>query len=599
MPGTPRGGGADPLSKAHAGPDGSSFEPESRRPSRLRRWGGRLGILAGICLLIGGLGLGSAEYYTSRPVFCGSCHVMDPYYDSWSHDVHGVKVGAKCVDCHYAPGERFTIKAKFKGLSQVASYFSGRYGAGRPRAHVSDESCLTSGCHGDQAYASRTLLIGKSGVEQRLVGGQTVEVQRTPSVHFVHGKHLNVDTTRQEIEGEIAATRGRIAAAAGSATVERIDAIAGSVGPAAGRETAMVRLAVDLGLADEVRKDALALMALEHRRIRVDQLSGLNCSACHAFNATKQSHIAVDRQVCFTCHFANEEFNRNTGECLRCHEPPRRAISVHANAMQTAAPVMMDHNDVVKRGVNCVSCHLDVVRGEARVSERECTHCHDQAHFMEGFAARTTETVRQYHAAHVANQRAHCFDCHRAVQHGLLDPSAPLAQSGGFLEPVLSDCQHCHENHHAEQVSLLTGHGGAGIEHPLPNAMIGSRLNCRACHTQPGDDAKGDAVIRATRESCATCHSDEYAQMFDSWKHEIDSYLSETEATLGRVEKAAAAEGKEASEPNRVDVLLAAARQNIALVRTGGGLHNRAFALQLLDAARQQLTEAEALLPHP
>ena len=60
-----------------------------------------------------------AEYKTSQPQFCSSCHIMEPYYETWEADVHGAKLEVACVDCHYAPGERTTLKAKFRGLSQV------------------------------------------------------------------------------------------------------------------------------------------------------------------------------------------------------------------------------------------------------------------------------------------------------------------------------------------------------------------------------------------------------------------------------------------------------------------------------------------------
>lgn len=572
----------------------------ARQTSRVGRWLLRLGIAVGVLLAVGAAGLGSAEYYTSRPDFCGSCHVMDPYYKSWSHDVHGAKIGVRCIDCHYAPGERFTFKAKFKGLSQVASYFSGRYGAARPRAHVADESCLRSGCHGDRAFANKFLALGEARMESRIVDGRPVQVPRNPSVHFVHAKHLDIAETRGQIERALGETSDRLRAVLAADDFAKIERAVRSVGPAHSRQSDLRRLVSDLALPPAAQRDAFDLMSLEHRRIRVDQLTGLTCSGCHTFDASMKSHLAADRQVCFTCHFANEEFNRNTGECLRCHEPPRRSVSVHAATDPGANSVLMDHEDIVRRGVDCASCHLDVVRGEARVTERDCTHCHDQARFLEGFADRTTETVRRYHEIHVAEQRAHCFDCHRAVQHGLLAAPSPLTSEAGFLEPVRNDCQHCHPNHHAEQVALLTGAGGVDVARPLPSAMIGSRLNCRACHTQPGEAGKGDAVVRASRESCSACHSAEYMQMFDSWRHELDMYLMESETRLARVEQALAAAAADKREAILdVTALLSAARQNIHLVRAGGGLHNRAYALQLLDTARDQLTKAERLLPSP
>ena len=91
--------------------------PSGKKPRRTwRRFFWVLGITGVIVFFVGGAGLIGADYWTTRPQFCGSCHVMDPYYESWSHDLHGAKIGALCVDCHYAPGERFTLHAKFKGL---------------------------------------------------------------------------------------------------------------------------------------------------------------------------------------------------------------------------------------------------------------------------------------------------------------------------------------------------------------------------------------------------------------------------------------------------------------------------------------------------
>src|SRR6516225_8596505 len=98
------------------------------------RWFKRIGITALILIVISAIGLAIADHKTSQPEFCGSCHIMKPYYESWHADVHGGKLEIACVECHYAPGERESFTAKLRGLSQVASYISGRYGASRPRA---------------------------------------------------------------------------------------------------------------------------------------------------------------------------------------------------------------------------------------------------------------------------------------------------------------------------------------------------------------------------------------------------------------------------------------------------------------------------------
>lgn len=572
--------------------------PAAPRPRR-RTWR-RVIAAVGITLLafaiVGAVGLCGAEYYTGRPQFCGTCHVMDPYYESWSHDLHGAKIGARCIDCHYAPGERLTFRAKFKGLSQVASYFSGRYGTGRPRAHVSDESCLRSSCHADRAFENKMILIGEPRTEKRWVADQELEVVRNPTVRFFHDKHLQTGKTRTETEHAISVLTERLRTGLALEAFERVQTVARSIAPVAERDALLAKAVSELALDNASRVDAMQLLDLEHRRIRLAQLEGLNCASCHGYDPGGGRHFAVDRQVCYTCHFTNEAFNRGTAECLRCHDAPTRSILVHERpAAGAVTPVLMDHHDIVKRKVDCASCHADVVRGDSRVAERDCAHCHDQGRYLEGFAARGTDYVEKLHATHVHAQRARCTDCHRAVQHGLLDPQR--MDDAGFLQPVLNDCQHCHPKHHSEQVALLTGTGGAGIEHRTPSAMMGSRLNCRACHTQAARDMKGDLLVRATQQSCATCHGDEYIKLFEQWKGEIDSYLSESDARLTRVSSAmdAAAVGGRKLPQALVD-RLAEARENVRLVRSGGGLHNRHFALQCLDAARAQMDEIEKAL---
>jgi nitrate/TMAO reductase-like tetraheme cytochrome c subunit len=54
-------------------------------------------ILAVIVILVVA-GVSGTEYYTSQPKFCGSCHIMKKYYNSWEKSKHGEKDIA-CIDC--------------------------------------------------------------------------------------------------------------------------------------------------------------------------------------------------------------------------------------------------------------------------------------------------------------------------------------------------------------------------------------------------------------------------------------------------------------------------------------------------------------------
>lgn len=588
----------DPTPNPDTPPTGTAI-----RPRRLAR---TVGIVLLSVLILGAVSIGGAEYYTSRPDFCGTCHVMDPYYESWSHDKHGAKLDVWCVECHYAPGEQHTIKAKFKGLSQLASYFSGRYGAGRPRAQVDDASCMRSKCHGDGEHLDKMLLIGEPRKEIRLVSGHETEITRSPTVRFVHSKHLGDEKRLSELESEIVQIATRLKEHLSPEGFAKLEATCRAVTPAVQREAEIRSLMKQLGSSDHT-DDALMLMRQEHMRVRLTQLEGLNCSACHTYDATSRNHFAVDHQSCFVCHFTNQTFNRDTGECLRCHEPPTRKIAVHSmppNSLQTgttpetapATAALMDHMDIVNRGIDCASCHMDVIQGEATVSARECTHCHDQQRYLADFEKRDTHIVEEYHRVHVANQRARCADCHRSIRHKLIDPTH-VGTSEGFLAPVINDCQHCHPAHHREQVQLLMGTGGDGVAVDMPNAMFGSRLNCRACHTHAGSDFKGDPLVQATQATCVACHGEDYRKLFDQWVNEIDSSVKEVDASLSRVD-ARIKELQDAGQTVSPEVThrVNQARSNLHFVKSGNGIHNKNYALQLLDISLRDLDSAMAAL---
>jgi nitrate/TMAO reductase-like tetraheme cytochrome c subunit len=237
---------------------------------RLRRWLKRAGITA-IVVITAGLGLTLvAEHRTSQPSFCGSCHIMQPYYISWEQDIHGGKLDAACVDCHYAPGERTTVKAKLRGLSQVFSYVSGRYGATRPRAHVSNLSCLTAKCHGDGSFMDKPILLG--------------------TVTFVHAKHLKYDQAKRdaahkELEQLTTALREQL----GAQRFTELEALAREAGPANRRINAMRDLAETSDVA-VAGADLERFSQLHHRQVRVAQLDDLQCTNCHSYSS-REPHL--------------------------------------------------------------------------------------------------------------------------------------------------------------------------------------------------------------------------------------------------------------------------------------------------------------------
>ena len=152
--------------------------------------------VAGYAVAVG-LGIGLILTYgameaSSTPAFCGSCHVMEPYYESWKASSH---TDIACVDCHIPPGITAELRKKYEALSMVARYFTGTYGT-NPWTEVDDAACLE--CH------ERRLLAGASSFGDVLFdhGPHLTELRRgkrlrCTSCHsqIVQGSHITVTAT--------------------------------------------------------------------------------------------------------------------------------------------------------------------------------------------------------------------------------------------------------------------------------------------------------------------------------------------------------------------------------------------------------------------
>lgn len=138
--------------------------------------------------------VGFAGWYTSRPVFCNSCHIMEPYYKSWQESSHK---DVSCIECHFAPGLGGKVRGKMLGLVQLAKYVTQSAGP-RPSAEIPDSSCLRSGCHDTRLLAGRVDFHGVPFDHTPHLGQMRRGKQlRCTSCHsqIVQGKHMTVTET--------------------------------------------------------------------------------------------------------------------------------------------------------------------------------------------------------------------------------------------------------------------------------------------------------------------------------------------------------------------------------------------------------------------
>lgn len=559
-----------------------STDPETvaEKPSR-RRWRMRLkraviGLclagVSGLALIIGG------EYYTARPSFCGSCHIMDRYYRSWTHDAHAGDMQVACVECHYAPGEQHTVKAKLRGLSQVFSYFSGRSDGGRLRSRAASESCLTADCHGDGAFMTVELELGNAT--------------------FRHDQHLAKPTRRAaEIEQQFGVLRHKLLAQLHPDVVALIDREARGLRRQPGKaEELQAWLARQT---PSLREDVLAFVEAQDMKARVDQLANLGCASCHRFDVTGAGHFVASKDVCYLCHFIQQPINQGTAKCATCHKPPGIGVVVHRAQSNDAVvtKVVMNHTDIVAQEVDCAVCHAGLVSGTGQVSRQTCGNCHTEQRILDECDHLTADRVREVHRLHTSRLDAHCGDCHEWIRHGQL-PDLVAEGKGEFLAASRRLCEDCHPDHHQEQVDLLLGRGGVcGRDAGAANPMAEVQATCRACHVKLARDSKDGLILAAGAEACRDCHTQDYAALLDRWRTSLGEKLARCEEVFAEVNpKAMAATRPAGDQAEEARQLCLRARRNIDLTKHANGLHNPAHAHGLLDQALADLAKAQGML---
>jgi nitrate/TMAO reductase-like tetraheme cytochrome c subunit len=143
----------------------------------------------------------------------------------------------------------------------------------------------------------------------------------------------------------------------------------------------------------------------------------LRCTSCHT-QIVVEKHFEVATSTCFVCHFKGTKTGREltpVAGCTGCHEPPKGDITVSA--------ITFNHGDVVRRGVACQKCHLNVVNGEGAAPRERCFTCHNQPEKLNRYA-----DTRFLHAAHVTTHTIECTRCHGEIKHRLPPPiEAPKA----------------------------------------------------------------------------------------------------------------------------------------------------------------------------
>ena len=153
----------------------------------------------------------------------------------------------------------------------------------------------------------------------------------------------------------------------------------------------------------------------------------LRCTSCHS-QIVVGTHIEVTDTTCFLCHFKGMKTAREVNPiagCGGCHQPPKGDVRVGS--------LTFNHADMLRRGVACQSCHLNVVEGEGEAPRERCFTCHNQPEKLQRYP--DTPFIHDFH---VAEHNIECARCHTAIQHRLPPPIGVPSASRGPGDAVLT-----------------------------------------------------------------------------------------------------------------------------------------------------------------
>ena len=359
--------------------------------------------------------------FSTSPQFCRSCHIMEPYYQSWLSSKHNRVV---CVDCHYPPVAAQTLLwKKFQALSQVVKYVTRTYSS-KPFAEIDDAACLREGCHSERLLAGK-VTFGK-GVKfdhrPHLLERRRGKQLRCVSCHsqVVVGKHVEVTLDTYYLCHFKGMREGR-----------NLEPLGGCLS------------------CHELPQKEFKIGNIKYRHKDFVTAHGIECQNCH-LDITQGEGDAL-KERCFSCHNQPEKLEKYTDiplihenhvtkhniACFHCHTEMTHSVKT------ITRPIKLD----------CSLCHIDTHSGQKDIYEGrggkgipqmpspmfladvDCLGCHIIEEGQEEFEQKLTG--KTFKASNTG-----CIKCHGEKYAGLAaDWKKELAAAIGAIEPRLKEAQ--------------------------------------------------------------------------------------------------------------------------------------------------------------
>lgn len=429
-------------------------------------------LVAAALIVLGAAGAAVPAFKaTEKPIFCVTCHEMQPYYDAWKVGAHK---DVDCVECHVDPGTVNHLKHKAVATKELVDHFTTKPTFPRGDASVPDARCLV--CHTD--------ILSSTGPKfsHKHHAGTAPCVQ----CHGDAGHQVSLDALKK-------------------AGVLDANSILTST------TSTTTAMAIRLTSAGSSEATSLSVVPTSALHVAIPQ-----CTQCHD----------LDKQACATCHKPTHEPMPSTNGCSTCHRPgvtwtfshpaDPACVTCHAApaghfpgacaACHTAPGVSFKTVSYAHGDPTCTSCHTAPARHRAG----QCSTCHRDTGtnwaFTHPSGASSCASCHQPPARH-AHPGA-CETCHRnaGVNWTFTHPttiqcSSCHAAPGGHYGPACSSCHHVGVPFKNAQIAHNLSLNCAGCHRPPAGHRSGQ---CSTCHRNPGASW---AFTHPSSSGCASCHS--------------------------------------------------------------------------------------------
>ena len=442
-----------------------------------RRWRRWTAVGAGLFLLAS---IGGVEA-TSTSSFCGSCHIMEPYYASWKHSTHK---GVACIKCHVPPGAEGFIEAKLNGLGQVVDDWLNRTST-KPSASVSQLSCTRSGCHTVETLNAKEV---DNGVFK-----------------FKHAKHLGAHHLGVEISCGTCHSHVK------------------------GDEHFEVNTSVCITCHVLQREPAASVTTLAADPGPPANGSAISNAALPIRMAVRDSRpIAKGGSVPADPHAPGDKIPPSN--CLACHDPPEGTFDYNG--------LKIDHAEFIGYGASCESCHRGATAPPPPIEDGACLQCHT-------WGVERSLPAREMHQVHtLGKHKIECFSCHGTIRHGT-DAQAMSFQQFDCRQCHIDQHAVQRRAYLASgDIPGHTAITAAAVN-PMFLAHVdcsGCHVSATELDIRPGSGAR---VVRATPEACDACHQAGLgAQMIPLWQDATKKLFAQASDELEALRPSVAATSK-------------------------------------------------------